>query len=225
LFNWQYAQLLASERMLCAIEDDHRRLFLPYDTTLGGYRWGDTITPQADSAINFRHAVLLAAQAAESGAAVVQSDGRSEASEPSIGKVVAYLPVVATRANMALFFGWSAPVAGGAWRWTTCEDARVVFRLNDAPTAGRRFVLHLEVGVRGARQVIVLANGREIGTVEVTMPPESPQSAEIAFEGQLLQPGALNEVTIRDPDAAYYGLSGRQSENLALLSMTLAESK
>jgi hypothetical protein len=214
LFNWRYAQFLASQRQLCAIRDDQRRLFLPYEATLDAYEWGAAITPIADQAIDFRQAVLLGAEVGPAAAAF------APAAIPS-GQPAAWLPALFAPANTALYFGWSPASFSATARWTECPEARIVLRLGPEPTSGRPFTLWLRAGAGADQEVPVRLNGQEIGRLRITAGPETPEELSLTFDGGLLRPGALNELLLAAPLADFHGRPGRSPSGMALAALAL----
>jgi hypothetical protein len=221
LFNWRYAQFLATSRLLCMIEEERMGQLLAYDTTLGDYKWGATIEYNSDTAVDFRHATYLAAQAQ----LTPPSRETFNNDHPIIGGYQKmYLPFTLKSLplkNEALFIGWSKTPDTGPFRVSECEKASILFRLGDVDVAGKDYVLALTSGAFGAQESTLLLNGVILGKWTFTGPEAPPQTALFPFDGALLQPNARNEFTIQIPDARWSGFASQRLLGLAFVELAI----
>ncbi len=193
LFNWRYAQFLATNRMLCAIEADKAAAYVPEDKTLQPYSWGRMMTEMADQAQRVSPYLFLPAPMKQAELPVTPTPGSFK---PQVG---ALLPLVARSGNDALFVGWSQP--GGGFRWSECRQARILFRLKNVPDPPQPIRLWLAAGSLGPQTVSVLINGTLVGRLELAAIERMPPRVPLTFDSALLRPDSVNEIGFVLPDA------------------------
>lgn len=217
LFNWRYAQPLASNRMLCAIERD-KLAAEGLESSLVSVAPGDVIRFDADQVEPFRLAEPPRPVAS------IPAEPRSGMAIRASASV--RLPILVTSGNQAVFAGWANPETVGAasWRWSQCPTAELRFLLSDVPIED-----HLTLEVRGStfgHQVVRYSiNGTEMG--EIAWAGETPwtgsavETHTIEVPTGLLRPGAINTLAFAFPDAHFPSLRDQRPLGLALRSVAL----
>jgi len=220
MFNWRYAQFLASSQRLCLIQSERMETIIAWDMTLLPYEWGTPIAYDGDTHANFRDAArknytrLMSPEVNET---------RADDHETKVGELATFLPVVLvpdTRQNQGLFIGWSVVEENANFRWSECETARIILQVNDIDTT-EDYLLILKAGAFGQQRITVLVNGQPVGEWTFVEPKSSPETAVFQFGGTLLQPNAQNEVTFEIPNAAYAGKADQRRLGLAYYEMRI----
>jgi hypothetical protein len=207
LFDWRYPQFLATGDSLCRSQEERMRKVLENDSTLGSYQWRDPITYYGDSAVDFQLAAYISREDESTISPTVDSRIVSNAPATSAGSNYTFLPAILTPGNHGLFIGWTDTRAKEhiPYRWSECGTASIVFRLGDVSTQGNDFELAMTAGANGEQRSAVLLNGIKAGEWLFTSLPEQPETAILEFDGELLKPNSLNEITIQLPDARRLG--------------------
>ena len=186
LFNWRYAQILASNKMLCRIEQDKMPTYLSSDQTLGFYYPGEPLTFRADQALKYDPFDPI----------MLEPAPRPTAAPPAAGELLPFrslLPMILKEGNKALFEGWASPET--AFRWSRCPSAAIYFRLGTEPVQGADYTLELKAGALGAQTVLVELNDDPLGTLALSGADSEPQTSTLPVDPALLRPFALNKLT------------------------------
>lgn len=217
LFTWRYAQPLATNSMLCRIEQEKMAAYLPGDQTLAPYFFGDALTIRADRALEYDP---FAPQMAETGAAV----DNSTPPDTATWSYRYHLPLVAKQGNLALFWGWSDPEP--AWRWSRCATASLLLRLGEEPKAEADYMLLLKAGAFGPQTVSVELNGKPIGAFILSGEAGLTENVALPVDAALLRPFAENTITIQFSNPHYPRPSwenGRLQFDQRLLALSFME--
>ncbi len=124
----------------------------------------------------------------------------------------------------AAFPGWSWPE--DEYRWSQCEIASVLIRLdeNDPPEGSYR--LALQTGSLGYQEAEVSINGTPVGRLVVDSYPWEPTTVSLPFGSEALRPGVVNEIEFRLPGARLPiretgGLLDQRRLGLALVDLAI----
>ncbi|MFN2136566.1 MAG: hypothetical protein ACK2UK_11465 [Candidatus Promineifilaceae bacterium] len=214
LFDWRYAQFLATNDMICRITADKIHAYLPLDETLAAYHTGQVISARADRArpVDLGQAQRETAPSTAPAARV--------AAAPAAAHEF-YLPFVAYGGNSALFIGWETPAGTADQRLSICPEAEILFRLVDEPLSQDTYWLAIDAAAIGEQTVQVDLNGARLG--EMTW-PDTTNTAALQFPARLLQPGAFNSIrflfpTAQSPPPLLEGLRLRLDDRRLALSL------
>lgn len=217
LFNWRYTQLLATNEMLCRIEQDKMITYLPEDQTLGFYYFGQRLAFRADQTTRYNF----------TGPDVPEPVASQPSSPPGVRATLPYryhLPLFIKEGNMALFEGWSNPEAD--FRWSRCPSASLLFRLGEAPREGAEYALVLQAGAFGPQSVLVELNGEPLGSLTLSGDGGAPEINRLPLDPALLRPLAHNRLTFHFSNPHYprpYWADNRLQFDQRLLAMSLYE--
>lgn len=215
LFNWRYAQPLASNGMLCAIERDAVERYpqdkLPIRQTLLGEtlwaveglsRWG---LPRDANAL--------------------VPDGANDPPPPTFVGTAAehsFLPVVAVPGGYSAFYlGWSAPDRYGdelEIRWSHCRKTEIWL---DLETEASQVVLEITGLTNGRQNVEIGVNGQAVGVMSWG---DEVQTQAITFPAALLRRDGLTHLEFSFPQAHYPNWRDQRPLGLALVKLSLHES-
>ncbi|MFN2190440.1 MAG: hypothetical protein ACK2T3_16880, partial [Candidatus Promineifilaceae bacterium] len=85
-------------------------------------------------------------------------------------------------------------------RVSICPEAQIFFKLDDVSTSGS-YELALSFGALGEQEVRVFVNGTKVDALAVTNPIDQPQQFTIPFDGMVLKPNSMNELSFEFPSA------------------------
>ena len=202
LFNWRYAQVMATNSMLCRIEREK----MDRAGALG------EIPPGEYGLIIVNEIGRDAAR----GPADSSPPGQSESSPAQV-----YFPIVFTPGILAHFLGWTEPTTtaeGASVLWSECDRAEIRFYLVESPDSG-----DISMAVRGKsfgrQRVSWFLNDTLVG--EHSWAGDEVETQTIHFPSELLREGELTVVSFSFPDARYPSLRDQRPIGLALQSVTL----
>jgi hypothetical protein len=230
LFNWKYPQFLATHASLCqrnleyildAVEGEDLDLFV--------YSPGDEINYHSghDEGIDLRDdkgnpLTDAASKMLQTTRDAMQAAWHHAVREGKLREIQrAFLPLVMkplTQPN-ALFAGWSASETG--YRWSECTSARIVFKLGSLDSAIARYRMEIRSGSLGEQNVTVLLNGTDIGRLSFPGSPARPSTRTLRFDGALLKPHGINQITFYLPDARQPDNGDARRLGLALRSLII----
>jgi hypothetical protein len=196
VFHFRYPQFLATNSRNCEFSYHRYQEVLPYDTTLSGYRWGDLIRYTADQPLDFRKATIVEAEARLT---PITSPAPAPKSPSHVPRV--FMPSITKPSNRSILIGWLPYKSHLDFRRSICPEAHFVFRLDQVEANGP-FELALLAGAMGEQEVRVSINGTMVGAFVNSSPVEQPDRFIVPFDGALLKPGDLNEITLELPDAS-----------------------
>lgn len=215
MFNWRYAQFLASNERLCMIEAERMAAILPHDTTLMLYEWNTAVSPIADSHQNMRHFARLSAEPPP-------IDLPPAEFAPIENVHHAFLPRLNTNPlqslNQAIFIGWENGLNAQSGRWSHCKRADIVMRLGELAGASAQMNLTLEASAFGEQNVTVLVNETAVGSVVIG---DEVETAVFQFPTAHLIPNAQNKITFHTPNAAYTSFKDQRRLGISFQSLTL----
>lgn len=217
LFNWRYAQPLASNRMLCAIERD-KLAGAGMEKTLEPVAPGEVVGYDADRGAPFR---LSDPPRLATSVLFEQSGGAAPRPTARV-----YLPVVVTSGNQAIFAGWASPESVGSigWRWSQCPTAELRFLLSPAPTPDD-LTLEVRGSTLGPQVVAYSINGTRVGETawsgEIPWTGEAVETQTVEVPQGLLRPGEVNVLAFEFPDAHSPSVWDQRPLGLALESVAL----
>lgn len=220
-YDWSNPQFLATAQGNCDFAYQRFRELLPYDTTLEAYHLGDPIRYTADQFQDFRQATIREAEARQTPSPTPATRSFLPAAD-----VRAFLPLIIKGGNRSLFYGWQEIREDLDHRKSICQETYVVFRLGQVETS-RSFELALLVGTKREQEVQVFVNGVKAGAFVSNQPAVEPGFFTIAFDGDLLETGQLNEIALKMPGARPSVSEAWVNDDLALywLAIYPSESK
>jgi hypothetical protein len=190
LFRWRYAQPLATADQLCAIEAERVARLLPYAAPLlTVYRWGTPLLPTADTVFRLDERIDQK----------LRVEKRPFSSPSSRLLPRAFLPLIATPQNGALFVGWAN--SSELLRWSVCREAALIFQVGEVPAA-ETVTLAVATAGLGEQPVSLLLNGNFVGEWLVAPLEQGEKTAVFSLPTHFLQPNSLNTLTFHIPDAA-----------------------
>jgi hypothetical protein len=195
IFDWKNPQFLASADHSCRYRYQRIQELLPYESSLEAYRWGEPISHYADQTMDFRREAANEANWRLSTVAASMPEAAPPTYLPQV-----YLPVLAMSGNKALLVGWQVYDEQKAYRVSICPEAQIFFKLDDVSTSGS-YELALSFGALGEQEVRVFVNGTKVDTLAVTNPIDQPQQFTIPFDGALLKPNSMNELSFEFPSS------------------------
>jgi hypothetical protein len=206
VLDWRYPQFAATYPSICARNRELVSRALERGTfDLPTYRPGDAITYASG---------IDSIPLAPGRPAAALSRAVEERLEPRRYQLL--LPAIFFSRENAIFVGWSEPKNGT--RWSECMDTGIIFELGDLDLAGQPYVLEISAGSLGVQTVSVYVNGVGIGGLVFPGPATEASRRTIPFDGALLEPNALNEISFYLPDARSPNRSDPR-----LLGLTLTE--
>lgn len=190
MFDWRYAQPLATQRMLCALQEQKYGLGTQRERTLAPLSPWEPINYWGDSYVPFdwpaQSPVTPAAETNPAGAGLAAA---------------VYLPLLHLHANQALFVGWSDSTDD--FRWSVCPLSRLFFI--PATPAGDETSVSLTIVAwsLGPQVAELTLNGSEIGALEWSRAPWDgpPEGRTLTFDSRLLRQGEINDLSFHFPDA------------------------
>jgi hypothetical protein len=209
LFNWRYAQPLATNDMLCAIglrwfETTVAKEGLPLVT----YSPGHPIPFDADQLIPWPNPLLEAQATPPPPVASNQL--------PEKTRQQTWLPVISRPGNLAAFQGWGAP--SPPFRWSQCAESQIHLRLGRLPPAAARAYLSITAAANGPQAMEVSLNGHAIGTLYRA---EAQQTTSLDFPAAFLKARGLNVIQFYFPDAHYPTLWDQRPLGMAFTELRL----
>ena len=198
LFDWKNPQFLATNQRNCDFTYQRYQELLPYDTTLEEYQWGEPIRYTADQVQDFRQATIVEAEARLSPNPPPDPMTASNNYPPRV-----YPPSITRPGNLSILIGWRSYDKWSqlTYRRSICPETHFVFRLDQVEASGP-FELAILAGALGEQEVRVFINGTMVGAFVNNSPVEQPDRFIVPFDGALLKPGDLNEITLELPDAS-----------------------
>lgn len=212
-FNWRYAQVFASNQMLCTIELDKLRAYRAHDTSVAPYHAEVVIHPLDDQVVQ----LTVAALPIETGATMT-SLVTTPVLSPPVGQ--AFLPLITRQGNRAIFVGWLPPESH--YRWTACPVARVWFRLAEFRPSADTYSLVVTAGSLGRQRAEFALNGVSIGEHTWDGPIEPPAMVVFPFVPDLLRPNDWNEIELYLPEARWPDWRTQIPVALSLAELRLA---
>ncbi len=195
LFDWKNPQFMATNNRNCDFNDQRFQELLPYDTTLEEYLWGDTIRHTADQIQDFREATIVEAETRLTPTPPQAATSSFAETTPQV-----FLPSIMKPGNLSIFIGWQEYKSQLDYRRSICPEAQFVFRLGQIDASGP-FEVAISAGALDEQEVRVSINGTMVGSFVNSSPVDQPDRFIIPFDGTLLKPGDLNEITLELPDA------------------------
>lgn len=193
LFTWRYAQFLASNDRLCTIHQEHMEALLPYVTVLQPYEWGRPIRYDMGRYAYVRDSAQHAA---------TESTPQNTTSHSARERL--FLPLILDRYGydidmLGVFIGWSRVNVSSVFRWSECDPAHIVFRLDDVVVDGE-YVLEVKSNSLGRQRTTVSLNGSRIGAHTFADAPGA-ETVIFRFDGTLFKSNDLNRITFHLPDS------------------------
>ncbi|MCI0396827.1 MAG: hypothetical protein L0332_05670 [Chloroflexi bacterium] len=216
LLDWRYPQFLANSETLCTRNQAFINEVLAADPGLKAYQPGWPITYRGDSYADYYPPDITLVRPAS---AQVLEEARPLPGSPA---AQLFFPLVVSLGNEALFAGWSTPESGT--RWSECQTARILFLWGETSVdQEQQYWLALLAGSFGDQEVGLSLNGVTLG--RYTFAGRTSFSTYlIPFDGRLLKPGEVNEVTFDLPGATQ---AANQKDprrlGLAFVSLTIYE--
>lgn len=218
LFNWRYAQPLASNGMLCAIERDGVESYPQDQLPIRRISFGETLWA-ADGLSRWdlpQDANTLTPAAANNPTAPTTVGLAAERS---------FLPFVTVPGGYpALYLGWSAPDRFGdqlVIRWSHCRETEIWLHLERETAAGSVMVLEITGLSNGSQDVEIGINGQKAGVIGWR---DEMQTQAITFPAALLRQEGLTRLEFSFPQAHYPNWRDQRPLGLALVKLTLRES-
>ncbi len=195
VFDWRQPQFMSTARRNCEFGYQRYQELLPYDTTLGEYRWGDLIQRYADQVLDFRLSTILEAEAR-----LTPTSPPAPTPLPAVRKPQVFVPFISKSGNLAIYIGWLPFKSHLNYRRSICPEAQIVFRLGQVDVNGPFEVAFL-MGAIGEQEFRVSVNGTMVGLFKNAALVDQPEIFTVPFEGNLLKPGHFNEISLEMPDA------------------------
>lgn len=197
LFDWTIMQSLASNEMLCAMEEEKALAYLAVDEELVPYQMGGVHTTgdRLMDITTVREALKTAAAGEE---VVISMAPAVPGAAPPSTAYRAYLPAVSRGGQAALYIGWQDPGIAGMPRASTCPQSTIVLLMAGEPLAEAEYWLNITAASTVSQPVIIAINQTPIA--EATW-PASPSTLSFPFPAHLLQPGGYNMITFHFPAA------------------------
>jgi hypothetical protein len=202
LFNWEYAQPLANNRMLCSLGARwFAQTMSDYGLPLVTYSPGQVIGFDADQITPWPAvAVPNTSDANLEGATAGQS----------------MLPIIARPGNAAAFQGWGNPYEDS--RWSQCYDSQIYLLMGDLPADESSARLSVTAAANGPQAIEVQINGRPIGTL---LRSTAQQTTTLVFPASILEPDTLNVINFHFPDAHYPNLHDQRPLGINFTSLVI----
>lgn len=194
LFNWHIPQFLASNQMLCRLEEERTRSVLVKAPLLLPYPWDTPITYGPDKVTDL---------------AVTARWLRGESD---------FLPT-----HQALFLGWE-PIDNdrAPYRAAACDTLHILFTINTLP-AENPIKLTIKTAAFGQQTAIFLLNEQPIGQLTFRQQPKlTSETGVLLLEPQYFQPGNINDLTILLPNASRARYNDPTLLSLAIESITFS---
>ncbi len=193
LFNWRIPQFLASNKMLCQIEEERARAALAQAPLLTSYTWGAPLTYANSKPI-------------ETAVTAQWLRGESDV-----------LPT-----QQAFFLGWAVVNNDRAPnRATACDTIHILFTIEELPSDPIQ--LRLTTAAFGQQTAVLTLNQQPIGQQTFTQQPNlESETAVFTIPPQQFQPYALNDLTITLPNAQRANSNDPTRLSLAINNITLS---
>jgi len=215
LFNWRYAQPLASNGMLCAME---RAAVLAYP---------EEELPISPSSLGqpFLASGGLTGWDLSPVSSYAYPQTTTAAPKVDIPHPVAgqsFLPLIGVPAYSPFYLGWSAPTSfpeNQVSRWSQCPEAEIW--LNLAPGSDAESILLTVTGLTNSAQEVTIAiNGQQAGAMQWSGQLETQT---ITFPTSMLSDEGLTHLMFSFPAAHFPNLRDQRPLGLALVELTLSQ--
>ena len=215
LFNWRYAQPVATNAMLCTIERDGLEPFFGNDLPLTRYPAGQMFSIVQE--LSRWELPQIMADMPDPIDAAPAAQPRAVLSENRY-----FLPMVSVPGYSLVYYGWSklSPYGDGlSIRWSYCRDSEIWLKAEADPD-----LKTLELAVTGLtygpQEVEVALNDQPLGTMHWSGELETQT---LAFPTALLPGDALTRLQFSFPDARHPNLHDQRPLGLALAGLRIGE--
>ncbi len=194
LFNWRIPQFLASNEMLCQLEETRTRDALAQAPLLVPYSWGTALRYDADKQVEMAATAAWLREESES------------------------LPT-----TQALFLGWELIDNNRApHRAAACDKLHILFAVDELPT--EPIQLTINTATFGEQTAVFFLNDQPIGEWTFQQQPKlATETAVFTIDPQYFRPNLLNDLTIQLPNARRAGYRDPTRLSLAIADITLSQ--